>query len=165
MSAVVSVFLALAPCAMAEPETAPLTLELTPLKSIYARHEGLMMQFRLKARERAPVCLPKDFLSQVQLKLYRAGHGALALGPLIVRDSSMAFQEPTRVRWLEPGQSVTLRANLKRFPLADGALQWPPGEYSAQATFLVCGGGSAQPGLPPERAIPASAPARFLIAD
>jgi len=52
---------------------------------------------------------------------------------------NLTNQQPAgwTLRWLEPGENVTLRANLKRFQFADGE-HWEPGEYNVRATFNLC---------------------------
>ena len=63
--------------------------------------------------------------------------GAIVAQPLVMRDNSELFERARKIRWLESGESLTLRANLKRFHFNEGH-RWQPGEYSAKATFGLC---------------------------
>lgn len=114
-----------------------LKLEVEPVKRIYSDREGLMVKFIFKAQSKTKLCLDNDILSQMQISIYRPGSGKLALQPLVLRDNSVIFQQPMQVRWLESGDSLTLRANLKRFKFANGE-SWEPGEYNVNATFNLC---------------------------
>ena len=114
-----------------------LRLEIEPIKQIYSNHEGLVFKFIFTAHERTKLCLAKDILSQTQISISRPGKGKVPLKPLVIQDNSEIFQEPMKVQWLDSGESVTLRANLKRYQFVD-AEQWTPGEYNVNATFNLC---------------------------
>jgi hypothetical protein len=114
-----------------------LRLEIEPTKQIYSNREGLVVKLTLTANEKTKLCLAKDILSQMQISISRPGQGKMALQPLIIQDNSKIFQEPMKVQWLDSGQRVTLRANLKRFRFVDSE-QWTPGEYNVNATFNLC---------------------------
>ncbi len=118
-------------------EPAGLQLDAEPLKQIYSSHEGLVFRFVFTAHSKTKVCLAKDILSQMQISISRPGKGRIALKPLVMRDNSEIFQEPMKVQWLDSGESLMLRANLKRFQFAT-AEQWTPGEYNVDATFNLC---------------------------
>lgn len=118
-------------------ESPTLKLEIEPMKRIYSSREGLMMKFVFTARQKTKLCMDKDILGQMQFSIYRSGKGKLPLQPLVLRDNSQIFAQPMKVRWLEAGESVTLRANLKRFQFAEGE-KWVPGEYSVNAVFNLC---------------------------
>lgn len=118
-------------------EPVALRLEIEPTKQIYSNHEGLVVQFTFKAKEKIKLCLAKDILSQMQISISRPGKGKIPLQPLVMKDNSQIFQEPMKVQWLESGQGVTLRANLKRYRFADEE-QWTPGEYNVSAVFNLC---------------------------
>ncbi len=114
-----------------------LRLEIEPTKQIYSSREGLVVKLTFTANEKTKLCLAKDILSQMQVSISRPGQGKLALQPLIIQDNSKIFHEPMKVQWLESGQRVTLRANLKRYRFVNTA-QWTPGEYNVNATFNLC---------------------------
>lgn len=116
---------------------APLTLRLEPTKRIFSSREGVTVKFVLTARARTKVCLSKDVLSQMQISVGQSGRGQMPLAPLVLKDNTIRFQQALKVRWLEPGESLTLRANIKRLRFADGQ-PWAPGEYSVGATFNLC---------------------------
>ncbi len=143
--------------------TQPLALLLEPEKRIYSSREGVMVKFILKATQRVKVCYAKDILSQMQLKISRSGH-PLALQPLVVQDNSEIFQQPVNSRWLEPGQSLTFRSNLKRFHFAAGE-RWEPAEYTVSATFGLCDQAEDQPYDPAGKEMPIRTvmPAWFMI--
>lgn len=96
-----------------------------------------MAKFTFLARSRTKLCLAKDLLSQMQVNISRSGTGKLPLKPLVIKDNSQIFQEPMKVVWLDAGESLSLRANLKRYQF-DGGNQWTPGEYGVNATFNLC---------------------------
>ncbi len=136
--AIVTATVALASLSLANTtENSPITLEIEPVKRIYSSREGVMVKFVLKATDRVKLCLAKDILSQVQVNIHRSGSGKMGMKPLVLRDNSEIFQQRLKVRWLESGESVVLRANLKRFQFANGT-QWTPGEYHIGATFNLC---------------------------
>jgi hypothetical protein len=114
-----------------------LRLEIEPTKQIYSSREGLVVKLTFTANEKTKLCLAKDILSQVQIAISRPGQGKMALQPLIIQDNSKIFQEPMKVQWLDSGQRVTVRANLKRYRFVDSE-QWTPGEYNVNATFNLC---------------------------
>jgi len=114
-----------------------LQLTIEPIKQIFSNHEGLVAKFTFLARSRTKLCLDKDLLSQMQVSISKSGTGKLPLKPLVIQDNSQIFQEPMKVVWLESGESLSLRANLKRYQF-DGGEQWTPGEYSVNATFNLC---------------------------
>lgn len=120
-----------------DPELAP-PLEFTaePTKRIYSFREGVMVKFILKATRPAKVCLEKDVLTQMQVHISRSGE-ELPLQPLVVKDNRLMFHQPMKIRWLEPGEQLLFRANLKRFQFAGGET-WEPGEYNITATFNLC---------------------------
>lgn len=118
-------------------ETPGLQLTVSPAKQIFSNREGLVALFTFKAQAKTKLCLAEDILSQMQVNISRSGTGKLPLKPLVIKDNSQIFQEPMRVVWLESGQSLTLRANLKRYQF-DGGELWTPGEYSVAATFNLC---------------------------
>ena len=142
----------------------PLDLEIVPLKSIYSAREGLSVRFRFTARERTKLCLSKDLLSQMQVNVYRSGRGKIAMQPLVSRDNQVVFEETMKVRWLEPGQSIDLKANLKRLQFAEGQ-KWTPGEYSVRAAFSLCEQTPTEevPDIGRETLIPARKPGWFMI--
>ncbi len=117
--------------------TVPVRLEIEPVKRIYSSREGIMVKFIFTAQARTKLCLEKDVLSQMQVNFYRPGVGKLPVQPLVLRDNKEIFKEKPKVQWLESGESLTLRANLKRFRFAGGE-HWIPGEYSVGATFNLC---------------------------
>lgn len=117
--------------------SAPVSMRVEPAKQIYTRREGLMMKFTFTAREKTKLCLDKDPLTQMQLTIHRAGHGKMELQPLVVRDNRALLERNMKVRWLEPGEQVVLRANIKRLGFAGGGA-WEPGEYSVRAVFHLC---------------------------
>lgn len=143
--------------------TQPLTIILEPEKRIYSSREGVMVKFVLKASRRVKVCYAKDILSQMQLKIARSGHN-MALQPLVVQDNSQIFQQPMNIRWLESGQSMTFRTNLKRYKFAEGET-WEPAEYNASATFDLCDQSEDQPYDPAGKEIPVrtTTPSWFMI--
>ena len=114
-----------------------LQMRLLPQKEIFSSREGLVMQFIFTAKAKTKLCLDKDILSQMQVSIFKSGQGKMPLKPLVIKDNSHLFLEPMKVVWLEAGQNLTVRANLKRFDLDGGAI-WTPGEYSADATFNLC---------------------------
>jgi hypothetical protein len=114
-----------------------LKLTLEPIKDIYSNGVGLMMKFVFTARTRVKLCLDRDLLSQMQVDIVRSGDGKIPLQPLVITDNSELFQRPMQVRWLDPGQTVALRANLKRYQFG-GGYTWGPGEYTVGATFNLC---------------------------
>lgn len=118
-------------------ESSGLRLEIEPIKQIYSSHEGLVVKFTFTAQEKTKLCLAKDILSQMQISISRPGKGKIPLQPLVLKDNSEIFQQPMKVQWLNSGQSVTLRANLKRYQFVD-ADQWTPGEYNVSAAFNLC---------------------------
>ena len=95
-----------------------------------------MVKLTLKANRRAKVCLAKDILTQVRLKVSKSGQ-ITPLKPLVVEDNSTLFDEPVIVKWLDPGQSLTFRTNLKRLNFANGD-KWEPAEYNVAATYQLC---------------------------
>ena len=123
----------------AEPAVAKplLTLTLEPTKRIYSSREGVSVKFVFHASQRVKLCLDEDILSQVQVAIARSGQGEMPLQPLVMRDNSELFERPRKIRWLDSGESLTLRANLKRFHFSQG-YRWQPGEYSASVTFGLC---------------------------
>lgn len=133
-----------------------LRLEVEPVKRIYSIREGLMVKFTFTAQSRTKLCLNDDILSQVQIDIYRPGSGKLALQPLVIQDNSVIFQKPMRVQWLDSGESLTLRANLKRFKFAN-AEKWEPGEYNVNATFNLCEQTPAEYVTNPGKEIPVKA--------
>lgn len=130
-----------------------LMLKVEPAKQIFSSREGLVTRFTFKAQSKTKLCLDKDILSQMQVTIARSGSGTLPLKPLVLKDNSQLFQEPMKVVWLEAGQSLTLRANLKRYQF-DGGEQWTPGEYSVGATFNLCEQTPAQKVTDPGRETP-----------
>jgi hypothetical protein len=132
---------------------AGLKLRLEPTKQIYSNHEGLVMKFIFMAQSKTKLCLDKDILSQMQITIAQPGQGKIPLKPLVLTDNSQIFQEPMKVLWLEAGDSVTLRANLKRFQF-DGGNQWAPGEYSVNAVFNLCEQTPAEVVTDPGKEIP-----------
>lgn len=115
----------------------PVTLTLEPTKRIYSAREGVSVKFTFHANQRTKLCLSRDILTQMQLRIARSGTGVLPLQPLVVRDNSELFAERRKIYWLKPGQRLTLRANVRRFQLNDGET-WKPGDYSVLATFGLC---------------------------
>lgn len=114
-----------------------LQLKLAPQKEIFSNHEGLVMQFIFTAKARTKLCLDKDILTQTQVSIFQSGMGKLPLKPIVIKDNSHLFMAPMQVVWLDAGQSLTVRANLKRFQF-DGGANWMPGEYNVDATFDLC---------------------------
>lgn len=145
-------------------EAPGLLLQVEPAKQIFSSREGLVTRFTFKAQSKTKLCLDKDILSQVQVTISRSGTGKLPLKPLVIKDNSQIFQEPMKVVWLEAGQSLTLRANLKRYQF-DGAEQWIPGEYSIGATFNLCEQTPAQNVTDPgrETSVPSQRQGWFMI--
>ncbi len=117
--------------------TAPLRMDVEPAKQIYTDREGLMVKFILTAREKTKLCLEKDPLSQMRITVSRSGQGKVPLEPLVLRDNRVLFDQNMKVRWLNPGDRVYLRANLKRLRFSGGG-RWEPGEYSVSAVFNLC---------------------------
>lgn len=124
-------------------EPVALRLEIEPTKQIYSSHEGLVVKFTFTAKEKTKLCLAKDILSQMQISISRPGQGKIPLQPLVMRDNSRIFQEPVKVLWLNSGQRLTLRANLKRYQFFSEE-QWTPGEYNVSAVFNLCEQSSAE---------------------
>ena len=120
----------------ATPEPSPVVLAIEPLKRIYTAREGLQVRFTLKALDRAKICVEKDILSQMTLRVSRSGE-FLHLQPLVVTDNRELFHQHMNVQWLESGQTLTFRANIKRFRLANGET-WEPGEYTVSGSFGLC---------------------------
>lgn len=137
-------------------EPVGLRLEIEPTKQIYSVREGLVVKLVFKANQKTKLCLAKDILSQMQVSISRPGQGKLALQPLVIKDNSTIFQEPMKVLWLESGQSLTLRANLKRYHFLDTD-QWTPGEYNVSATFNLCEQTPAEIVTDPGQEIPVKA--------
>lgn len=96
-----------------------------------------MVKFTFTAQSKTKLCLANDIMSQMNIGIYRPGSGKLPLAPMVIQDNSVIFQKPLQVRWLEAGDSITLRANLKRLKFANGE-PWSPGEYNINATFNLC---------------------------
>ncbi|MEB3286308.1 MAG: hypothetical protein VKJ04_02275 [Vampirovibrionales bacterium] len=117
-------------------KTDPLELTLETTQNIYSSRQGLMMKLEIVAKERVKVCLAKDIMSQLQVKVYKSGVSK-PLKPLVINDNSEIFNQPTNNRWFDPGEKMTYRINLKRLGFADGSA-WLPGEYSATATYMLC---------------------------
>lgn len=146
----------------------PVTLSIEPSKQIFSSREGLVLQFTWKAKGMVKLCLAKDLLSQVQIGISRSGRGKLPVQPLTLRDNSQMFQpvvqEPMRVYRLKAGQSITRRANLKRYRFEENE-EWVPGEYSVTATFHLCEQTPGETGTDSETEIPIRAvrPAWFMI--
>lgn len=145
-------------------EPTGLKLEIEPTKQIYSSHEGLVLKFTFTARSKTKLCLAKDILSQTQVTISRPGKGKVLLKPLVMRDNSALFQEPMQVQWLDSGESLSLRANLKRFQFDDGE-QWTPGEYNVDARFNLCEQTPAEEVTDPGQEIPVKAvhPGWFMI--
>jgi hypothetical protein len=137
-------------------EPVGLRLEIEPIKQIYSIREGLVVKLIFKANQKTKLCMAKDILSQMDIAIFRPGQGKLALQPLVIKDNSTIFQEPMKVQWLESGQSLTLRANLKRYQFLDTD-QWTPGEYNVSATFNLCEQTPAERVTDPGREIPVRA--------
>lgn len=134
-------------------EPNPVQLEIIPLKQIYTGHDGLIMKLVFMAKAKTKLCLGKNILGQMQFTVGRAGVGKLPLKPLIIKDNSQIFEQPMKVLWLEAGQSVTLRANLKQFS-PDGGERWLPGEYNVGAVFNLCEQNQLEPVTDPGRETP-----------
>ncbi len=115
----------------------PLRLEIQPSKQIFSNHEGIVTMLKLTATTRTKVCLANDILSQIEMTINRSGVGSLPLLPMVIEDKSQFYQEPLRIVWLEAGQSMSLRLNLKRYLFANGE-RWKPGNYSTTGTFNLC---------------------------
>lgn len=145
-------------------EPTGLRLQIEPTKQIYSLKEGLVVKFIFTANQKTKLCLSKDILSQMQVSISRPGQGRLALQPLVINDNSTIFQEPMRVHWLEAGQSLTLRANLKRYRFVDTD-QWTSGEYTVSATFNLCEQTPSELVTDPGQEIPVKAvhPGWFMI--
>jgi hypothetical protein len=118
------------------PNSPPIKLLIEPTKRIYSFREGLMVQFVLKATRRTKVCLEKDIMSQMQVRISRSG-SLLPVEPLVLKDNRLIYHQSMQIRWLEPGEQLLFRANLKRFRFAGGE-SWEPGEYTVNATFNLC---------------------------
>jgi hypothetical protein len=130
-----------------------LKLQLEPTKQIYTNHEGLVVKFIFTAQSKTKLCLDKDILSQMQINISKPGKGKIPLKPLVLKDNSQIFQEPMKVLWLDSGESLTMRANLKRFQFDNGE-QWIPGEYSVNAVFNLCEQTPAETVTDPGQEIP-----------
>lgn len=141
-----------------------LRLEIEPAKRIYSSREGLMVKFTFTALSKTKLCLDKDLLSQMQFSVFRPGTGKLQLQPLVVRDNSQIFAEPMQIRWLDSGESLTLRANLKRFKFANGE-HWDPGEYNVSAVFHLCAQNASETvdASGPEIPVPTARQGWFMI--
>ncbi len=146
------------------PQSDLLKMTIEPLKQIFSSHEGLVILFKWTAKNPVTLCLARDFLSQTQISISRSGRGKLSLQPLIVHDNSTIFQEPMQVYHLKTGDSITRRANLKRYHFDDGE-NWVPGEYTVEATFNLCEQTLAEPITDPgqESTIRATRPGWFMI--
>ena len=132
---------------------AGLKMEIQPTKQIYSIREGLVMKFIFTAQAKTKLCLDKDIFSQMQVTIAKPGIGKVPLKPLVLKDNSQMFQEPMKVQWLEAGESMTLRANLKRFQFDSGET-WAPGEYSVNAVFNLCEQTPAEKVTEPGQEIP-----------
>lgn len=141
-----------------------LRFEIEPIKQIYSSHEGLVFRLTFTAQEKTKICLAKDILAQTQISISRPGKGKIPFKPLILRDNSKLFQQPMKVQWLESGEKLTLRANLKRFQFMSDE-QWTPGEYNVDATFNLCEQTDAELVTDPGQEIPIRAVRRgwFMI--
>ena len=117
-------------------ENPSLTLLVEPSKRIFSSREGLMVKFTLKAAERTKVCIERDILSQLTLNISRSGE-LLPIQPLVVKDNRQLFREQMKIRWLESGESLSFRANIKRIQFANGE-PWEPGEYNVTGSFGLC---------------------------
>lgn len=123
--------------AAVSPQSDLIRLTIDPLKEIFSSHEGLVMLFKWTAKKPVTLCLTNDFLSQTKINIYRSGSGKLPLQPLIVRDNGTLYQEPMQVYHLKTGESISRRANLKRYHFGEGK-NWIPGEYNVEASFNLC---------------------------
>jgi hypothetical protein len=141
-----------------------LKLNVEPIKQIFSTREGLVFKYTFTAQRKVKLCLSKDLLSQIQVDISHSGRGKMPLQPLVIQDNSQIYQEPMRVLWLENGQSVTLRANLKRYQFSNGE-KWTPGEYSVNTTFNLCEQTPAETVTDPGKEIPihASQQGWFMI--
>jgi hypothetical protein len=142
----------------------PLVLGIESSKQIFSSREGLVLQFTWTAKGPVKLCLAKDLLSQVQIDISRSGRGKLPVQPLTLRDNSRIFQEAMRVYRLKAGESITRRANLKRYRFNEDE-GWVPGEYNVAATFHLCEQTAAETVTDPGTEIPirAARPAWFMI--
>ena len=142
----------------------PLKVEIMPLKQIYSSHEGIVVKVVFTAREKVRLCMEKDFLSQMGLKISRPGVGVLPLKPLVSTNNREVFQQKMRIHWLEPGESLTLRTNLKRYHF-DKGYQWEPAEYTVNGFFNLCSqtGGEEYSPLEEETPVPLVRPGWFMI--
>jgi hypothetical protein len=100
----------------------------------------------------------------MQVTIVKPGIGKIPLKPLVITDNSQIFQEPMQVLWLESGESVTMRANLKRFQFDNGE-EWAPGEYNVNAVFNLCEQTPAETVTDPgkETPIPSTGRGWFMI--
>ncbi|MGE0199738.1 MAG: hypothetical protein AB7P76_02080 [Candidatus Melainabacteria bacterium] len=155
--------LASLPAAQAEAGDAPLVFSIQPTEHIYSAREGLQVQFTFRAVRETKFCYEKDILSNLQLRVRKSGKD-LALAPLVVRSRPTLFSDSVRVAWLQPGETKTFRASLKRYHFANGE-GWTPGEYSISAVFNLCEqteGLYVDP-LGPETPVPSHSPGWFMI--
>lgn len=144
--------------------SAPLTLSIHPLKSIYGRKEGVTVEFVLKASRPTKICLEKDPLTQFQLQISRGGKGALPLEPLVTTDTRELYFEKIRLVDLKAGDSFPFRANLKRLAFSKGE-KWASGDYMVTGVFNLCDqeGGFTHDSAGKEIPIRATENGRFLI--
>jgi len=141
----------------------PLRVQAIPIKNIYSSKEGVVVKFVFTAREKVRLCLEKDFLSQMQLKINKSGV-TMPLKPLVSLDQGKMFHQQTRIYWLEPGESIMLRTNLKRYKF-DQSHTWEPAEYTVNGTFNLCSqtGGEEYSPLEEETPVPFEKPGWFMI--
>jgi hypothetical protein len=101
------------------PPAPPVEMRLAPLKDIYSRREGIVMQFIFTAKAKTKLCLDKDILSQMQLSVYRSGEGKLPLQPLVIKDNSHLFMAHEGAVVIA-GPKFNCASQFKAFPVRCG---------------------------------------------
>ncbi len=134
-------------------------------KSIVNRRESWPVRFHFKALSPVKLCTQPDPMGQFGFQLSRGGT-AVPLDPLVVMDPTELLERRPQVRVLQPGQTATLRGNLKRLKPAQ---PWQPGEYTVRSTFHLCEQTELSPLFyeisGPDIPIPVQNTARFLVID
>lgn len=113
-----------------------LNISIEPIKRIYSSREGLMTNFIFEANRKTKLCVAKDIMTQMDITVSQAGQ-KVTLKPLVVTDIEKLYQKKAKEIWLEPGETISFRLNLRRLMFASGK-SWKPGEYSINTTFHLC---------------------------
>ncbi len=114
----------------------PLKFSIEPTKRIYTSREGVRVKLVFTAIQRTKLCLKKDVLSQLSVKIHRAGQ-LVPMQPFTVKDTSLLFKQSPEVHWLDAGETLVRTASLKRYQFKDGS-PWFSAEYSVSGAFDLC---------------------------